>query len=152
MALLSLLRATDRRLGLGLTLAALHVDYGLRGAESDRDRRIVERACAAAGLPLHVERLAGELKGPDFQSRAREVRYRLARGLAAEKGCDVLVTAHNRDDQAETVLYRLVKYASPRGLAGMRPRDGDVARPLLGLGGPKSVNVVKLNDALEAQR
>ena len=45
-----------------------------------------------------------------------------------------LVTAHNRDDQAETVLYRLAKYASPRGLAGMRPRDGDLARPLLGLG------------------
>ena len=135
MALLSLLRAAYRRLGLGLTLAALHVDYGLRGADSDRDRGIVERACAATDLALHVERLRGGLKGPDFQARAREVRYRRARELAAEHGYDVLVTAHNRDDQAETVLYRLVKYASPRGLAGMRPRDGDVARPLLGLGG-----------------
>ena len=44
------------------------------------------------------------------------------------------MTAHNRDDQAETILYRLAKYASPRGLAGMRPRDGDLARPLLCLG------------------
>ena len=49
-------------------------------------------------------------------------------------GYDVLVVANNRDDQAETVLYRLVKYASPRGLQGMRPRDGDVARPLLARG------------------
>jgi tRNA(Ile)-lysidine synthase len=134
MALLSLLRAADRRLGLGLTLAALHVDYGLRGAGSDRDRGIVERACAAAGVPLYVERLGGALNGPDFQARAREFRYARARELAAERACDVLVTAHNRDDQAETVVYRLVKYASPRGLAGMRPRDGDVARPLLALG------------------
>jgi len=135
MALLSLLRAADRRMGLGLTFAALHVDYGLRGAGSDRDRGIVERACAAAGVPLHVERLRGAVTGSDFQARARQARYARARELAAGNGCDVLVTAHNRDDQAETVLYRLVKYASPRGLAGMRPRDGDVARPLLGLGG-----------------
>jgi tRNA(Ile)-lysidine synthase len=61
-------------------------------------------------------------------------RYGRARELAAEHGYDVLVSAHNRDDQAETVLYRLAKYASPRGLAGMRPRDRDVARPLLCLG------------------
>jgi tRNA(Ile)-lysidine synthase len=134
MALLSLLRVAERRLDLGLTLAAFHVDYGLRGAGSDRDRGIVERACATAGIPLYVERLYGGLKGSDFQARAREYRYARARELAAGHGCDVLVTAHNRDDQAETVLYRLVKYASPRGLAGMRPRDGDVGRPLLGLG------------------
>ncbi|HEX6944850.1 MAG TPA: tRNA lysidine(34) synthetase TilS, partial [Casimicrobiaceae bacterium] len=121
-------------LGLGLGFAGLHVDYGLRGDESDRDRRIVERACAAAGVPLHVERLRGEIAGPDFQARARVVRYGRARHLAAANGYDVLVTAHNRDDQAETVLYRLVKYASPGGLAGMRPRDDDVARPLLAVG------------------
>ncbi len=135
MALLSLLRAADRRLDLGLELAALHVDYGLRGADSDRDRRIVERACAEAGVPLHVERLRGGLSGSDFQARARDARYGCARQLAADHGYDVVVTAHNRDDQAETVLYRLVKYASPRGLAGMRPRDGDLARPLLCAGG-----------------
>jgi tRNA(Ile)-lysidine synthase len=134
MALLSLVRAADRRLGLNLRLAALHVDYGLRGADSDRDRRIVERACRDAGLELHVERLRGRLTGRDFQARARDQRYGLARELAADRGHDVLVTAHNRDDQAETILYRLAKYASPRGLAGMRPRDGDLARPLLSLG------------------
>jgi tRNA(Ile)-lysidine synthase len=134
MALLSLTQAADQHLRLGLSFDALHVDYGLRGADSDRDREIVERACRAAGVPLHVERLHGRLAGPDFQARARSQRYGLARALAAERGCDVIVTAHNRDDQAETVLYRLVKYASPRGLAGMRTRDGDLARPLLPAG------------------
>ncbi len=81
-----------------------------------------------------MERLHGRLAGRDFQARARAQRYGRARELAAEHGYDVIVTAHNRDDQAETVLYRLAKYASPRGLAGMRPRDGDLARPLLGVG------------------
>jgi tRNA(Ile)-lysidine synthase len=134
MALFSLLPAVDRSLDLGLDLAALHVDYGMRGAASDRDRLIVTRACEAAGMPLHVERVRGLLAGGDFQSRARELRYARARELAAEQGYDVLVTAHNRDDQAETILYRLAKYATPRGLAGMRPRDGDLARPLLAVG------------------
>lgn len=134
MCLLNLLPVIDRRLGLGLRAAALHVDYGLRGGASDRDRELVEAACAAAGLTLHVERLAGRLSGRDFQARARRQRYDLARELAARYGYGPLVTAHNRDDQAETVLYRLVKYASPLGLAGMRPREADLARPLLGAG------------------
>lgn len=134
MCLLHLLPVIDRRLGLGLRAAVLHVDYGLRGSASDRDRELVEAACAAAGLTLYVERLAGRLRGSGFQARARLQRYDLARELAARHEYGPLVTAHNRDDQAETVLYRLVKYASPLGLAGMRPREGDLARPLLGAG------------------
>ncbi len=134
MALLALVSRVSERLGLGLHLSALHVDYATRGVESARDREIVTRACAAAGVPLRVVRLRRKLEGGDFQARARELRYRRARALAAESGCDVIVTAHNRDDQAETVLYRLTKYATPRALAGMRPRERELARPLLCLG------------------
>ena len=133
MALLDLVRAVDDTLDLGLTLAALHVDYGMRGEDSARDRRIVTVACTAAGVPLHIVELGGKLRGGGFQARARAVRYERARELAAA-GHDVIVTAHNRDDQTETVIYRLAKYASPRGLVGMRPRDGEVARPLMCLG------------------
>jgi tRNA(Ile)-lysidine synthetase-like protein len=134
MALLALLPRVDARLGLGLRLSALHVDYGARGADSDRDREIVARACAADGVPLHVVRLRRRLSGAGFQARARALRYERAEEIVVTDRCDAIATAHNRDDQAETVLYRLVKYASPRGLAGMRPRDGQLARPLLCLG------------------
>jgi tRNA(Ile)-lysidine synthase len=134
MALLDLLPRVDAHLGLGLRLSALHVDYGARDADSDRDRELVARACEAAGVPLHVVRLRRRLSGAAFQARAREFRYEHARELAAAAGCDVVATGHNRDDQAETVLYRLTKYASPRGLAGMRPRERRLARPLLCLG------------------
>ncbi len=140
MAMLALVGATDRRLGLGLELCALHVDYGLRGDDSTRDREIVARACAEAGLELEVVCLEAGLHGPNFQARARDLRYGRARALAAARGCDVIATAHNRDDQAETILYRLAKYASPQALVGMRPREAgapgraDLARPLLCLG------------------
>ena len=134
MALLDIVRAVDRRLGLGLELAVLHVDYATRGVASTRDREIVAAACAALGVPLHVVRLARKPAAANFQERAREIRYDAARTLVARGDADLIVTAHNRDDQAETVLYRLVKYAAPSSLRAMRPREQGLARPLLCLG------------------
>jgi tRNA(Ile)-lysidine synthase len=131
MAMLQLLLLCDRSLALHIWPAALHVDYGLRGADSTRDRHLVEQACAAHGLPLHVVEAPADLRGPNFQERARALRYESARALAAEHGYTRIAIAHNRDDQAETVLYRLAKYPSPAALAGMAPLDGDLIRPLL---------------------
>ena len=134
MALLDLVGSIDCRLGLGLELAALHVDYATRGAASTRDRRIVEEACRALAVPLHVVALAHKPAGGGFQERARQIRYDAARAIVARGEADVVVTAHNRDDQAETVVYRLAKYAAPSSLRAMRPREAGLARPLLCLG------------------
>ncbi len=134
MALLDLARRADRRLGLGLTFVALHVDYRTRGPASTRDRRIVEEACGAAGVELHVVELERRPSKPGFQDAARRIRYEAAEALVARGVADAIVTAHNRDDQAETVVYRLAKYASPGALRAMRPREGLLARPLLCLG------------------
>jgi tRNA(Ile)-lysidine synthase len=131
MAMLQLILFCDRSLALKIKPAALHVDYGLRGADSKRDRRIVEEACVAHGIELHVLEAPAGLRGPNFQERARALRYDAARTLAAEHGYTRIATAHNRDDQAETVLYRLAKYPSPAALAGMSPLDGALVRPLL---------------------
>ncbi len=135
MALLDLVGSVDRRLGLGLELSALHVDYATRGAASTRDRQIVEEACRALAVPLRVVALAHKPTGSAFQERARQIRYDAARAVVARGEADVVVSAHNRDDQAETVLYRLAKYAAPSSLRAMRPREAGLARPLLCLGG-----------------
>jgi tRNA(Ile)-lysidine synthase len=131
MALLELVRRCDATLDLGLTLGALHVDYATRGADSRRDRAIVEQACAAAGVSLELVTLDRKLSGPDFQERARRLRLDAARRLLASGDYDVVATGHNLDDQAETVLYRLVKYGAPSALVGMSPRAGRMVRPLL---------------------
>ena len=134
MALLDIVRAVDRRLGLGLELSALHVDYATRGAASARDRQssrtpVARSPCRCTSCALRASRPA---RG--FQERARRIRYDAARAITARGEADVVVTAHNRDDQAETVLYRLVKYAAPSSLRAMRPREDGLARPLLCLG------------------
>jgi len=133
MALLALVRLCDHRRRLGLRLSALHVDYGLRGAESDRDRRLTERACTAAGIPLDVVRPDPPLTAPDFQEKARRYRLAAARRLLRRRGGDLVAVGHNLDDQAETIVYRLAKYASPSSLVGMSPRAGRLVRPLLGV-------------------
>ena len=134
MAMLDLVRAVDRRLGLGLTLEALHVDYARRGADSARDRAIVTAACERLQLRLHVVESGPAPRGQNFQAWAREVRYAAATRLADARRLDLIASAHNRDDQAETVLYRLTKYGGPAGLTGMPVRDGRLVRPLLCLG------------------
>jgi len=133
MALLALVRLCDRRRRLGLRLSALHVDYGLRGADSDRDRRLTQQACAAAGVPLEIVRPDPPLTAPDFQEKARRYRLAAARRLSQARGHDLIAVGHNLDDQAETILYRLAKYAAPSSLVGMAPRAGRLVRPLLGV-------------------
>jgi tRNA(Ile)-lysidine synthase len=134
MAMLRVLRVVNRRWTLGLTLEALHVDYARRGADSARDRALVAAACAAASAPLQVVESGAPPPGVNFQAWAREVRYAAAARLAEDRHLGLIATAHNRDDQAETVLYRLAKYGGPAGLVGMRPADGRLVRPLLCLG------------------
>lgn len=109
---------------------ALHVNYGLR-EEAGEDERHCAELCERLGVALEVER-ARRPEGPgNLQAWARERRYAAAAALAEEAGATI-VTGHTADDQVETILYRLASSPSRRALLGMRPRDGRLARPLLG--------------------
>jgi tRNA(Ile)-lysidine synthase len=109
---------------------ALHVNYGLR-EEADEDERHCLQLCERLGVALEVER-ASRAEGPgNLQAWARETRYAAAARLAEPAGATI-VTGHTADDQVETILYRFASSPSRRALLGMRPRDGRLARPLLG--------------------
>jgi len=109
-------------------VAAVHVNYGLR-AEADAEQRACQELCSRLGVPLTVQ-CAGPPAPGNLQAWARELRYAAARRVASRRGA-LIATGHTATDQAETVLYRLAASPGRRALLGMRPREGDVIRPLL---------------------
>ena len=132
-ALLHFLAARTARTGRPQNLIAAHVNHGLRGAESDADAAFVRELAAEWGVPQVAADL-GPLRSSS-EENARLARYEALRDLAAAAGADRVATAHTADDQAETVLLRLVRGAGLRGLAGMpvrgRVRGVRVVRPFL---------------------
>ncbi|HSS41700.1 MAG TPA: tRNA lysidine(34) synthetase TilS [Solirubrobacterales bacterium] len=111
-------------------VSALHVNYGLR-EEADADERHCAELCGRLGVSLTVERPRRPDGAGNLQAWAREARYAAAARLAEEKDATIL-TGHTADDQVETILYRLTSSPSRRALLGMKPKDGRLARPLLG--------------------
>lgn len=116
--------------GFGTRLVALHLNYGLR-EESDADQALCEEACAALGVELVTER-AGTPEG-NLQDWARRLRYEAAERLRDERGADWIAVGHTVSDVAETVIYRLASSPGRRALAAMKPVNGRVVRPLIGL-------------------
>ena len=135
-ALLSILHALAPTWDVSLTV--VHCNYGLRGDESDGDARFVTTLCRRLEIPCLVTPLAATRREPgsssSLQVRAREARYRLFRALAGELGAERVALGHNADDQAETVLLRMLRGAGLRGLAGMpHIRERLFVRPLLSI-------------------
>ena len=116
-------------LGAG-QLVALHVNYGLRPTADD-DERLVRRICEQLEVELVVLR-AGEAEG-NMQAWARKIRLDEAERIRSERGLDWIAVGHNRSDQVETFIYRLVSSPGARSLLAMPPRSGNLIRPLLTL-------------------
>lgn len=126
---------------LGLRVALGHVNHGLRGAESDADEDFVRRLGATLGArvaSVRVDpgalRIGGASRSrPTLQEAARRLRYDALLALAEQEGCERIATAHHGDDQAETLLLRLLRGTGPDGLGGIPERswEGRVVRPLL---------------------
>jgi tRNA(Ile)-lysidine synthase len=125
----------ELRLGVG------HVNHGLRGAEADADEAFVREVAARLGVPAEVTRVeprrlreTGPSRSrPTLQEACRRVRYQALEAQAAALGLRHVATAHTADDQAETVLLRLLRGTAADGLAGIPERspDGGIVRPLL---------------------
>lgn len=114
---------------LGNVPLVLHVDHGLRGSESREDVRFVQNLCERLGLVCEVRE--ADLTGRNLQEEARRERYRIAAEVAEAHGLSTIVTGHTADDVAETVLLNLSRGAGLRGLAGIPPVRGWLARPLI---------------------
>ena len=132
-------RLCQLREPLGFRLAAAHYNHALRGEESDRDEAFVEEIVGFfvpdGSVPLLKGRgdvaACAKESGRGLEETAREMRYAFLREAAKQVGADMIATAHNLNDQAETLLMHLMRGSGLRGLCGMEPLRGDVIRPLL---------------------
>jgi len=142
-ALLRLLHAanTQSRSPLGVGLAAIHVNHGLRGMDSDADQAFVERLCADLAVPLTIRRVETRARvdqhGETVEEAARTLRYEIFHQALADGSANVVMTAHTLDDQAETVLMKLLRGAWLEGLSAIAPvldvPGGRILRPLLAI-------------------
>ena len=143
--LLALAEANRAKEALGVVLSAVHVHHGLRGAEADADEAFVRELCEQLSVPLVVERVdvaarqAAEREG--LEEAARELRYQVFRELMKSGEADLVATAHTLDDQAETVVMKLLRGAWTEGIGGIAPvvesggkdRQPRIVRPMLGV-------------------
>lgn len=130
MCLLHLLHGTGRE------VVAAHFEHGIRGEESLRDAAFVEAWCREHGVVCvtghgDAPGYARE-KGLSLETAARELRYRFLEETARAQHCDYIATAHNGDDNVETLLLNLTRGAGALGLRGIPARRGNIIRPLLG--------------------
>jgi tRNA(Ile)-lysidine synthase len=119
----------------GLSLSAVYVDHGLRPDEVGREVDFCRRFCNERGIdfirkPVDTKQYAEE-KGMNLQEAARELRYTAFEEAAQDIDAACIAVGHNADDQAETVLMRLMRGSGRRGLSGIPPVRGKIIRPLI---------------------
>lgn len=132
-SLLLLLQSAAQERGLELT--AVHVHHGIRGAEADRDAAFAKQLCEQYGISFRCERVdipaLAAAQGWTLEEAGRKERYRIFEEIRQEVGASWIAVAHQKQDQAETMLFHLVRGSSLRGMGGIRPVSGRIIRPLL---------------------
>lgn len=118
----------------GYHFQVAHVNYHLRGEDSNRDKELVSDFCSKHGIPFHWYEVSEEDGKPanSIQNWARELRYRFFRKIQQEQNLEYIVTAHHLNDQLETFLINLSKAAGIQGLSGIPANENGIVRPLLG--------------------
>ena len=122
-------------LGSQLPFSVAHVNYKLRGEDSEADARMIRELCALHNVPFHERTLdLGEhlrLKGGNLQQVARTIRYDFFKELVGSSSNILIVTAHHQDDQIETFFLHLFRNSGLAGLAGMHELRNGILRPFL---------------------
>jgi len=117
---------------LGITLYAAHLNHCIRGEEADRDEAFVKSVCEKWNIPLFCERtdvpLFAQKEKLSLELAARQIRYEF---LERVRGNGVIATAHNADDNLETIIFNLTRGTALKGLCGIPAVRDKIVRPLL---------------------
>lgn len=115
---------------LKISLFACHLNHGLRGEESLRDEKFVSDLCERLGIPLYIERVEIP-KNSGVEERAREERYAFFARALKKFNAQKIATAHNAEDNLETLIFHLVRGSGLKGLCGIPPVRENIVRPML---------------------
>ena len=135
-------------LALGYDVEAAHCNFKLRGEESDRDENFCTNLCSKLNVPIHRvhfdTREYASLHKVSIEMAARDLRYSYFEQLRVAIGAKGIVVAHHSDDNVETVLLNLIRGTGIYGLEGIKPRNGNILRPLLCLSRKEIVNYLQI--------
>lgn len=117
----------------GLEFQVAHINYKLRGEDSDSDQKVVEDFCKKHNIKFHLYQVSEKDEKPEnsIQLWARELRYQFFRKIQKKENLDFLVTAHHLNDQLETFIINLSKASGINGLSGIPANENNILRPLL---------------------
>ncbi len=133
-----------------LKIAAFHLNHKIRGKDADRDESFCKKLCAALGVefftssedvPLHAKQ-----KKLSLEEAGRNIRYDYLNKIAFEHGFNKIATAHNCDDNTETILLNVIKGTGLNGLTGIPIKRGNIIRPMLALTKKEILNYLNLNE------
>ncbi len=123
---------------LKIKLYAVHINHMLRGKEADDDEEYTAALCSRLGITLEIIRrdvaAAAASSGSSLEETGREIRYSEFQKYASAAGASRIAVAHNRNDQAETVMMHIIRGTGTAGLSGMEYKRDNIIRPLLGAG------------------
>ncbi|SHL53498.1 tRNA lysidine(34) synthetase TilS [Chryseobacterium polytrichastri] len=117
----------------GFPFQIAHINYKLRGEDSNLDQKVVQDFCERNKIPFHLYEVSEKDEKPDnsIQLWARELRYAFFKNIQQQEKLEFLVTAHHLNDQLETFIINLSKAAGINGLSGIPSNDNNILRPLL---------------------
>ncbi len=119
----------------GFNFGIAHVNFGLRGEESDGDEAFVKDQATKMGVPFYIKNFSTKQYAADnkisIQMAARDLRYAWFDEIAKENGFSFVATAHHLDDQAETFFINLLRGTGISGMHGIMPKQGKIIRPLM---------------------
>jgi tRNA(Ile)-lysidine synthase len=122
-------------LQMGLSFEIIHVNYGLRGSDSEADQLLVEKFCQKNNITFHLKRsdlklLLNQQPG-NLQAEARKIRYTFFKEIQSQRAGSLVCTAHHANDLVETFWLQLARGAGIKGLAAMKITQKGLLRPLL---------------------
>ena len=121
----------------GYDFSAAHINHNIRGEEAERDEDFCRELCRNHSIEFFLANLdvpaMAKRAGESLEEAARNARYTFFEQIMRENSIDILLTAHNADDNAETLLMHLVRGTGLKGLGGIAPRRDKLIRPMLSI-------------------